>query len=491
MPRKKDSSLYPTQVAFMLIFLSLALYLFFSLWPIMYSVFIAFTDANNINIASEPRVRELLAQKAALTSYLTSNKDTILKQVYQADRYLGDATSLLTEMRNLILTSNPQNFSLGRLSSLRRRVDEALTYASSIVRSNTTFLYYYRNLGNTLYRAVSLIEGGVWSDLDRILGFKLVVSDNDIKQLRETVVPEIDQALSVLRECQALLREIERDYNLFVTSATAGLDEEIDRISMHFIGLKNFQTLFTDSRFPYSIYKTILFVFTSVPLKVTVGVLLAFLLSSPMIYGRRVMRAALLVPWAIPILLSVTTWRMMMAPGIGPIASYLSSMGIDFSIYTREWDAFLAYNIVEMWLAYPFIMTVTMAAISSIPRELIESAMVDGASAWQRFKDVMLPLTSRPILFASILTAGASLQAFMVPLLINGGGPTKELQFLWFSRTTGAVNEMMVLFGYKRAYLDQQYGLSAAAYLVVVLILLVYALAWYYLIYKRTSPGGT
>ncbi len=490
MPKRKGASLYPARVAFTLISLSLALYLFFSLWPIAYSIYIAFTDANNINIASEPRVRELLAQKSALTSYLTSNKDNILKQAYQADKYLGDAISSLTEMRSLILTSNPQNFSLSMLSSLRSRVDEALTYASSIVRSNATLLYYYRGLGNTLYRAVSLVDGGIWSDLDRILGFKLVVSDKDVKQLRETVVPEIDQAISMLKECQALLREVEGNYDLFMASVTAGLDQEIDRISMHFVGLKNFQTLFTDSRFPYSIYKTILFVFTSVPLKVAVGVFLAFLLSSPMIYGRRVMRAALLVPWAIPILLSVTTWRMMMAPGIGPIANFLSRIGVDFSIYTREWDAFLAYNIVEMWLAYPFIMTVTMAAIASIPRELIESAMVDGATAWQRFKDVMLPLTSRPILFASVLTAGASLQAFMVPLLINGGGPTKELQFLWFSRTTGAVNEMMVLFGYNRAYLDQQYGLSAAAYLVVVFTLLLYALGWYYLLYKRASPGG-
>jgi ABC-type sugar transport systems, permease components len=202
------------------------------------------------------------------------------------------------------------------------------------------------------------------------------------------------------------------------------------------------------------------------------------------------MRALLLIPWALPILLSVTTWRMFMAPQVGPLWAFLQSLGVDLNIYNKEWDAFLAYNIVEMWLAYPFIMTVTMAAISSIPRELLESAMVDGASAWQRFKEIMLPLTARPVLFASILTAGASLQAFMVPLLINNGGPTKEVQFLWFPRTTAGVNEMMVLFGYNRAYLDQQYGLSAAAYLVVVAILFLYALAWYFLIYKRAGPGG-
>jgi len=85
-----------------------------------------------------------------------------------------------------------------------------------------------------------------------------------------------------------------------------------------------------------------------------------------------------------------------------------------------------------MWLAYPFIMTVTMGAIASIPRELIEAAYIDGASAWLRFRKVMLPQVIRPILFATILTTGSSLQAFMIPLLINSGGPEGMIRILGF-----------------------------------------------------------
>lgn len=491
MKRATGSSLYPARVAFTLIILSLAMYLFFSLWPIAYSVYIAFTDANNFNIASEPKIRELQAQRAVVSDYLQKNKENVLRQVYQADSYLSEASTSLQELRKILLQSTPQNFSTVKISELRSKVDTALTYSSSIISSNTTFLYYFQNIGDNMSRAVTLIDGGIWGEIDRIIGFKLVITQDDITQLQNKVIPNIDKALTLLNTVQSSLKQVESNYDVLVSSATRGLDEEIDRISMHFIGLGNFKQLFSDSRFPYSIYKTLLFVLTSVPIKVAVGVALAYLFSSPLIYGRKVMRAALLIPWALPVLLSVTTWRMFMAPGMGPLALFLNGVGIDLNIYNREWDAFLAYNIVEMWLAYPFIMTVTMAAISSIPKELLESALVDGASAWERFKSIMFPLTSRPILFASILTAGSSLQAFMVPLLLNNGGPTKELQFLWFSKTTSAVNEMMVLFGYNRAYLDQQYGLSAAAYLVVVFILLLYAMAWYFLIYKRTTPGGT
>ncbi|MEZ0346325.1 MAG: sugar ABC transporter permease [Infirmifilum sp.] len=489
MPKTK-TSLYPTKIAFSLIILSLAMYLFFSLWPIAYSIYVAFTDANNFNIASEPRIRELQAQKAAVANYLYSNRDKVLTQVSRAENYLSTSISALQELKSLILYSTPQNFSSSRLAQIRGRVDDALIYVTSIVKSNTTFLYYYQGLGDNLTRAVTLIDGDIWSSIDQIVGFKLALSQDDLQQLKTKVAPKVDQAISLLQTCLQLVKTVESNYDLLVSSATRGLDEEIDRISLHFVGLANFQILFSDSRFPYSIFKTLLFVITSVPIKVLAGVSLAFLFSSPLIYGRKVMRALLLIPWALPILLSVTTWRMIMAPGMGPLANYLSSIGVDINIYNREWDAFLAYNIVEMWLAYPFIMTVTMAAIASIPKELLESALVDGASVWERFKSIMLPLTSRPILFASILTAGASLQAFMVPLLINNGGPTKEIQFLGLPRTTGGVNEMMVLFGYNRAYLDQQYGLSAASYLVVVLILLVYAIGWYYLIYKRSTPGG-
>ncbi len=490
MARVKSGGLYPAHVAYMLILLSLSMYLFFSLWPIAYSVYIAFTDANNYNIASEPRIRELQAQLARITGYLQANRERVLNLAYRADEYLGEAAGCLGGLKSMIEQSTPETFSLARLSQLRSCADSALTFAARIITSNETYLYYFGSLGDVVSRAVALIDGGVWGDIDRVVGFKLAVSADDLSQLRSTTVPKIDQALAALEQARGMLRQVETDYDLFVRAATRGLEEEIDRITMHFVGLQNFQTLFSDSRFPNSIFKTILFVLTSVPLKVAVGVALAFLFSSELIYGRRVMRALLLIPWALPVLLSVTTWRMFMAPQMGPLWALLQGVGVDFNIYNKEWDAFLAYNIVEMWLAYPFIMTVTMAAISSVPRELLESAMVDGASAWQRFRDVMLPLTARPILFASILTAGASLQAFMVPLLINNGGPTKEVQFLWFPRTTAGVNEMMVLFGYNRAYLDQQYGLSAAAYLVVVAILFLYALAWYFLIYKRATPGG-
>jgi arabinogalactan oligomer/maltooligosaccharide transport system permease protein len=226
-------------------------------------------------------------------------------------------------------------------------------------------------------------------------------------------------------------------------------------------------------------YKTLLFVVTSVPLKVTVGVLLAFFFSTPLIWGRKIWRALLLVPWALPILLSGMTWRIMFTPNKGPLAILFTGLtGHVFSIFANEWDAFLVYNLFEMWLAYPFIMTVTMGAIAGIPKEILEASYIDGAGVWLRFRKIMFPQVRGPVLFATILTTGASLQAFMVPLLINGGGPTGEISIPGLTPRTGNLNEMMVLFGYDRARFDQLYGYASAVYIVLTVFLIIYIIAW-------------
>jgi arabinogalactan oligomer/maltooligosaccharide transport system permease protein len=303
--------------------------------------------------------------------------------------------------------------------------------------------------------------------------------------LREQALPVLKDADKSIEESTALLENVLNNYDEFKQIAVRDIDVEINKLSLHFVGLDNLRRLFGDSRFPYSIIKTVVFVATSVPLKVLFGVLLAFFFSSQMIYGRRIMRALLLVPWSLPVLLSVTTWRMLFIPNKGPFAVFFANFFGTFDIFSREWDAFLVYNIVETWLAYPFVMTVTMGAIAGVPKQLIEAAYIDGASVFARFRKIMLPLTLKPIMFAAILTTGASLQSFMVPLLINQGGPAKTIHIPGFSSALGNSNELMVLFGYNRAWFDQNYGLSAASYLVIVAILAIYVVAWFKLVYQK------
>lgn len=250
------------------------------------------------------------------------------------------------------------------------------------------------------------------------------------------------------------------------------------------IGLDNFQKLFNDPAFYYSLLKTLLFLGTSVPLKILLGVGLAFLFSSPLIYGKRLLRGLLLTPWALPTILSVMIWRGALDPKYGPMTPLFSFIvGRQFQAVgttINEWDAFLVYNVIEMWLAYPFIMTVVGGAISGIPKEVIEASIVDGAGALVRTVKVVLPLIMRSVAFIAVLTSGASLQAFLIPFVLNDGGPMIK----YMGKLLNS-NDLLLLYGYHRFMRDYEWGYAAAFYLVMVLILSVYVFIWFKFIFQR------
>lgn len=483
MSKARKLILFPAKVALALVLPSLVLYLFFNIWPLFFSVYIAFTDANATNIASQPMIAELEKVRSNITGYLYANKDKVLARVSEAKAYINATISSMKELVTYV-NSSP-TITYDDMDAFKTNITSSMTKAVAIVVSNETKLYYYPGLRDALITAQNSMYA-MWSDVERIIGFSIIIPPEKGGQIRETIAGRSPAIIGNLSTAYGELTVIEKDYDSFVKSAVKDIDKQIDRLSLHFIGLGNFQKLFSDSRFPYSILKTLLFVITSVPMKLGLGVALAFLFSSNMMGGRKVMRALLLIPWALPVLLTVTTWRMLFIPGTGVFSSALSrALGYEFNIYYHEWDAFAVYNIVEMWLGYPFVMTVTMGAIAGIPKELIEAAYIDGAGVFQRFRQVTLPLALRPILFAAILTTGASLQAFMVPLLINNGGPQGFISVPGFKPVSGYTNEMMILYGYKRAWIDQEYGLSTASYLVITLIFLLYALVWYKFVYRR------
>jgi len=225
-----------------------------------------------------------------------------------------------------------------------------------------------------------------------------------------------------------------------------------------FIGIKNFSDLVDTPFFYRAIGLSLLFAATSVPLKILVGLLFASILNSERVYGKPLLRSLAILPWVVPFIFSILMWRGMFSLEFGAVNQIFASIGLPAINWLFDaTNAFIVYNIVEVWLAYPFIMTVVLGAMQNIPPELHESAMMDGAGMLSRMKKVTLPLIKRPLIFATILTSLASIGAFMVPFLINAGGP-------------GRANEMMMVYGYKEAFLGGRYG-YAAAFMVIAAII--------------------
>ena len=169
------------------------------------------------------------------------------------------------------------------------------------------------------------------------------------------------------------------------------------------------------------------------------------------------MRSLIILPMGLPAIFTITVWRGIFSSAeFGLANQVLRSVGLStVSWLSERWMAFLAYNITEAWLAYPFMVIITVSALQDVPDELHEAAMVDGAGYFSRFLHVTLPSIKRPVLFASILTAAASFQQFLIPYVFNEGGPARQ-------------NELVVVYGYREAFSFSAYGEGAAISLIAV-----------------------
>ena len=247
---------------------------------------------------------------------------------------------------------------------------------------------------------------------------------------------------------------------------------------LHFIGLANYGWILTDPGFREAFLWTWLFVVTSVTLKVVVGVFLSLLYNSKYVKGKIIYRSLLIIPWALPLLFSVTVWRFMFDPVFGPVNMILTSLGVAHPpnwINNPNWG-FVALNVIEVWLAYPFMMTVIIAALQSVPSNLVEAAIIDGASYWQRLRHVILPIVGKPIAFATILTSAASFQYFMVPYIYNAG---------LFQ------NRFILLYGFLKAFGGiPYYGRAAAVMVIATVILAVYMYVNFRLTHLQEGAKG-
>ena len=192
-----------------------------------------------------------------------------------------------------------------------------------------------------------------------------------------------------------------------------------------------------------------------------------------MVIGRKALRALLIIPWAMPFLLSAVTWKFLFQAN-GQLGRLFG-----LNMNTDQWDAFLVYNLFETWLAYPFVMTITQGALRGIPKDVIEASYIDGASVFTRFRKVVLPMIKKPVSLAAVLTTGASLQAFLVPLVLNGAGPIGDVCAPGIGCRAGYMNEMLIVFGYYRITIDREYGYAASIYLIVLAIILAYVAIYF------------
>ena len=241
--------------------------------------------------------------------------------------------------------------------------------------------------------------------------------------------------------------------------------------SYRFVGLEMYAQVLQSPDFGMVCLNTFIWTVSCVVAHVSIGLALAVLLNRKM-KGRIVYRTLLLLPWAVPSYISCLVWR-----GIydydGPINMVLEVFGFEKINWLGTMPyAMIAVISVNIWLGFSFMMMTFSGGLQSIPEELYEAAEVDGASRWQKFRYVTLPLLKPTIVPAALLGFIWTFNMFNVIYLVTGGGPSGQ-------------TDILITYVYDQAFVYPfRYGF-AAAYSVVIFFMLVA----FSLFFNRISRG--
>jgi multiple sugar transport system permease protein len=219
-----------------------------------------------------------------------------------------------------------------------------------------------------------------------------------------------------------------------------------------FTGLGNYRFLLTDDRFWNALGNTVYFTAASVSLELLLGLGVALLLNRTFRF-RGGVTALVLVPWAIPTVVSARMWEWMYNTDLG-ILNHLLGMQINW-LGSPFW-AMNAAVVMDVWKTTPFVAILLLSGLKLIPGEVIQAARIDGAGGWSLFRRITLPLLIPVILVVLIFRTMDAFRVFDAVYVLTGGGP---------ANTT----ETLSIYAYKVLFQTLQFGYGSTLAIVVFL----------------------
>ncbi len=240
-----------------------------------------------------------------------------------------------------------------------------------------------------------------------------------------------------------------------------------------FIGLENYIALFEDSELLSSLIITLSFVIISTIIEILLGLLIALVINRKF-PGRGMIRASVLIPWAIPTVVASQMWRFIFNDQYG-LSNYML-FGSDTSHYmawlASPFTAFSALVVADVWKTSSFAALILLAGLQSIPEELYEASRIDGANSWQRFQRITLPLLRPAMLLAILFRSIDAFKVFDLVFVMTQGGPANSTNVLQF-------------YGYKRLFTEGNMGYGSTISVLVFLIILILSIFYIKLLGSR------
>lgn len=298
------------------------------------------------------------------------------------------------------------------------------------------------------------------------------VKDSDLKyqkvdsdfadEYRESLASSEDE-LNLLAE-DVSDEELQSDYE-----QTAELLESSGEsiLKSNFIGVDNYKKYFKDKRMWLSLGNTTFFTVVSVAFELVLGMLIALLINRAF-KGRGLIRASVLIPWAVPTAVAAMMWGFLYDGQSGIVAHYLEVLhiipGASWLLSTGSGGLF-SVILADVWKTTPYMALLLLAGLQTIPQSLYEASSVDGSNKWQQFFKITLPLLKSSILVALLFRTLDAFRVFDLIYVLTGGGPANS-------------TESISVYAYKILFAQQNFGegstLSVIVFLCVALISFMY-----------------
>ena len=198
----------------------------------------------------------------------------------------------------------------------------------------------------------------------------------------------------------------------------------LNKSMVRFVGLGNFQFLFTRETFWMVVKQSCIFAITAVIFKAIMGFIVAHFVHNIPAKGQRKWRGMLLVPWVIPPAMSTLAWLWLFDPSYSAFNWIFARLGMGSISWTGDADwARFSVILVNIWYGAPFFMIMYLAALKSVPEQLYEAAAIDGANWWQRIRFITLPMMRNIIAITTLFSLIVTFANFDIVRVLTYGGP--------------------------------------------------------------------
>ena len=299
------------------------------------------------------------------------------------------------------------------------------------------------------------------------------------RRLRQTIIEHRDAYLYVSPAILGMLVLVFFPFTFGIVLSFT--DQTIFNVNMPvwdiWVGIKNYIEILGDfnvvqssahgwlinyQNFYWTLFITICWTVCNVAIGVSIGMALAFALNTKGLRFKPVYRVLLILPWAIPNYITALIWKGMFHQQFGVINQAIQMFGgTPVAWFDGVFTSFLTGIATNGWLSFPFMMVVILGALQSIPADMYEAARVEGATRWQQFVNITLPLLKPTLIPAVVISVVWTFNMFNVIYLVSAGEP-------------GHSTEILITEAYKIAFEQYRYGYAAAYSVVIFLILLVY-----------------